>query len=227
MVKLIPRELREASFPEARFLNNEEQARYNEVCKRFGKKARQTLNVPLKGSNLFKVLFLNELGITTATISELGLALENGLDLKRTYEDGREVVLRSAGDLDYQANDYIAKSLAKLIRKRSFKHPLIIKGLRGKEDENSVYGLSFAKTDELEVIEAPDFSHKNNCRRFIRVNPDYSIDFGDEGNKTLYTRQNGVSGLDVDGGGYLGSDGRGLAGSNDAGRVVVVSGEAT
>ena len=63
MVSLIPREFREAGFPEARFLTEEEQARYEEACKPYTGKARDSLAIPQAGSNLFKVLKLNEMGI--------------------------------------------------------------------------------------------------------------------------------------------------------------------
>jgi hypothetical protein len=66
-VSLIPREIRETGFPTVRFLSEEEQTRYDAEIKKYGDKARSILNIPIKGSNLFKVLLLNEIGIRTAT----------------------------------------------------------------------------------------------------------------------------------------------------------------
>ncbi|MDD5133356.1 MAG: hypothetical protein PHD81_01455 [Candidatus Nanoarchaeia archaeon] len=226
-VQLIPRELKELQFPVARFLTLEEQAKYEEACKSFGEKARNTLNVDLKGSNLFKVILLNQIGIKTATLPELDLIVENNSKfLEGTYEDAPSVVLRSAGD-SYNHNDYVAKGLAKLIHQKKFPHSVIIEGLKLKEDDNSSYNLSFVEGENFKVIKAPDFDHKNNQRKFKKINPDYTIEFDRNGTRTLYTRDNGVSGLCFNRGLDLGSNDDGLADSNGDGRVVVVSGEAT
>mgnify|MGYP001575281732 CR=1 FL=1 len=226
MVKLLPRELREMDFPEARFLTEEEQARYEEACKSYTGKAKASLNVPKNGSNLFKVIKLNEMGIRTASLDDLELALENGMDLSGTFEDIPSIVLRSAGD-SYGKNDYIAKALAELIKKRSFPHAVVIEGLKPKEDSLSDYGLSFEAGERFRVVEAPALDHANNQRRFNRINPDYSIDFYDNGKRVNYTREDGVGGLCLLGGSFLYSSDRGLGGSDGTGRVVVVSGEAT
>ncbi len=221
-VKLVPRELKEKGFPEARFLSSEEQSRYDEEIKKYGDRARNSLNVK---SNLFKVLKLNELGIITATFPQLECALENGLDLKGTYEDAPSVVLRSAGD-SHAPNNYIAEYLAKKLKIKSFKTPYIINGLGMTEDNNSAYGLTF-NTKDAQIIKAPDFDHKNHERKFSRINPDYTIEFDNNATRTLYTRDKGVSRLVLYGGLDLVSWCGDLAGSGDPGRVVVVSGEAT
>ena len=77
--------------------------------------------------------------------------------------------------------------------------------------------------DSFRVFEAPDFNNSNDGRRFKRINPDYSIDFDDEGRKKLHTRDVGLSGvyLDSDLGLYSRNDY--LAYSDDYGRVVLVS----
>ena len=86
-VRLIPRELIEKA-PEARFLSTGEQARYDEEVLKYTEKGRDSLRIPIKGSNLFKVLLLNQIGIRTGTIPEIELAYENGLPLQGHYEDG-------------------------------------------------------------------------------------------------------------------------------------------
>jgi len=71
------------------FLTSAEQQRYEEACKSFGAKAQASLNIEINGSNLFKVLLLNQIGIRTATLSELDLiARTNPKFLTGTYEDG-------------------------------------------------------------------------------------------------------------------------------------------
>lgn len=225
-VSLIPRQIREVGFPVARFLSQEEQNKYIETCKNYGEKARNCLNIPIKGSNLWKVLLLDEIGIKTATLPELETALENGLDLRGTYEDSREVILRSRGD-SHTPNDYVAKDLSKKLKIRRIGTPLIITNLKPVEDGDSDYGLVLAPTAETKIIPSSDFSHKNNGRHFRTINPDYSIEFDDNSNRTLYTRDNGLSRFCLGRGLDLYSDGRGLANSSADGRVVVVSGEAT
>lgn len=222
--KLMPRELREAGYPIARFLSEEEQARYDEEIKQYKDKARDSLRVSLNGSNLFKVLLLNQIGIRTATLPELECALENGMNLRETYEDAPSVILRSSGD-SYAPNDYIAKDLTKKLGLKSFKAPKIINGLRIVEDKDSAYGLNF-DTKDAQIIEAPDFDNRNNQRKFLRINPDYSIEFDNNATRTLYTRDSGLSGLCLNR--YLDaySNDEDLADSDEYGRVVVVSGEA-
>jgi len=222
---LIPREIKKMNFPTVRFISKKEQARYNAKLKKYGNEAENSLNIPMKGSNLFKVLLLNEMGIRTATLPELECAFENGMNLIGTFEDAPSVILRSAGD-DYFLNDYLAKSLAKSLKLRSFNTPKIINGLRIAKDKNSAYGLKF-NTENAQIIEAPDFDNRNHGRKFSRINPDYSIEFDDNGKRTLYTRDNGVSGLYLGRNLDLSSGNEDLAGSDDNGRVVVVSAEGT
>ncbi|MEK6830985.1 MAG: hypothetical protein AABX77_03055, partial [Nanoarchaeota archaeon] len=143
-ITLLPREIKEARFPKARFLSDEEQSVYEEEIKKYSGKAFESLNVPREGSNLFKVLYLNELGIKTATLSDLELALENGMNLRGFYEDTPSFVLRSDGD-SYEQNNRLAKLLFKEVKKRNKKeklnHPLVLNGLKLKVDNNSSYGL--------------------------------------------------------------------------------------
>jgi len=225
-VIVVPRKIREA-LPRARFLNEEEQARYEEAVKRFNsKKARDNLSVPRNGSNIFKVSLLNHIGIPTATLQELDLiAREVPEFLEGHSEDAPAVILASSGD-SYGFNDYVAKSLAGLIGRESFSNPVIVEGLVPEDDDSSFYGLRFGKGEKFRVIEAPDFSHRNNGRRFSRINPDYSIEFEDKGSRTLYTRDNGLSRLFLDGGLNLVAN-VGLDDSGAYGRVVVMkTGEA-
>ena len=67
-VELIPEEI---VFPRARFSSDGEYDTYNEKVKSFNsEKARDTLKVSQKGSQLFQVTLLNQLGIKTANLSE-------------------------------------------------------------------------------------------------------------------------------------------------------------
>jgi len=218
-VKLIPREIREASFPIARFISSEEEAKYKEALKQYSGKARDNLNVE---SNIWKILLLNQIGIRTATLPELESALENGLSLSGHCEDAREVVLRTAED-SYPQNDYLAKSLTEQLKIKQFRSPLVVKGLEVVEDKKSDYGLAFKVNDKTEVIEALDFAHANDLRKFIRINPDYSVEFNDKGNRVLRTRPDGLSRACLDRDLDLYSWYMHLADSGSDGRVVVVA----
>lgn len=225
-IRLIPREVREADWPEARFLSDDEQARYEEAVKTFNsERARKTLTVSRNGSNLFKVILLNQMGILTLTLPELDNILEQDSGfLKGFYADGPEVILRSENDT-YDPNDPLARCLSKAIKIRNKQFPYIIKGLKLVEDKEFSYGLGLYPADNFDILKAQDFVHSNNQRKFSRINPDYSIEFDDKGTRTLYTKQDGVSRLCLDRGSYLLSGCNYLAGSNSVGRVVVKSAE--
>jgi hypothetical protein len=224
-VQLVPREIRESGFPTASLLSEQEQRKYENAIRKFdSEKARNSLNVPIEGSNLWKILLLNQIGIRTATIPELECAFENDMNLKGTYEDGREVILRSVGD-SYQPNDFIARDLAEKLKiKRLSGNPLIVTGLNPIENTSSEYGLVLDSTTATQVIEAPDFSHKNNQRKFLRINPDYTIEWSDKG-RTFYSRGNGLSRLGLGRDLGLDSDWDSLSGSGSDGRVVVIDAE--
>ena len=220
-VVLVPREAL-SQYPQASFMTAQEQSTYEEACSRFKGKAKESLNISLNGLNLWKILLLNQEGVRTATLQELDLIADiDPQFLEGFYADAPAVALRSASD-SYNSNDYVAKQLAKLIKRKSFPHTVIVEGLGIKSDSRSSYGLSFVKTERLKVIEAPDFDRTNNERRFSRINPDYTIEFDERGAKTLYTGDNGISRLDL----YrlnVGSDSKNLAGPGEVGRVVRVA----
>ena len=221
-VKLIPKEIREANFPIARFLSEEEQAIYKDSIKQFTGKAYDSLNVPIEGSNLFKVLWLNQIGIPTANLSQLEQVIENDKDfLRGHYEDIPSVVLRS-NEGSYEPNNYLTKSLAEVIKERDFKHSLILNGLELKADENSYYGLILVPGEEFERIEAPDFDYKNNGRRFSRLDEKGIPIFDENGNRMFYVRKDGLSRIFLDGVLDMFSDNDLLADLDSHGRVVVL-----
>jgi len=230
-IQLVPRNF---SFPVLTMLNGEEVFNaYQEGIKSYGEKAKKTLGVLsyskgiVKGSNPFAVVELGK-SLRLATPSELELAVGINPDhFRGTYEDAG-LVLRSKGD-SHKPNGYIAKNLAEQVNRRIGKidsdNParISLKGLSLKEDKNSAYGLSFVITDEAEVISVPEFSYKNNQRRFSRTDERGVPIFEDNGNRTFYAREQGVSGLFLGRGLGLGSDSGVLASSDDGGRVVVVN----
>ncbi|MFH1311046.1 MAG: hypothetical protein ABIH65_01430 [Nanoarchaeota archaeon] len=212
----------------AGFLSENEQKIYEDAIKKFNnERAKNSLDISIKGSNLFKVLLLNQVGIRTATLPELDqiIQLDNNF-LNGTYEDVPSLVLRSNEDT-YERNDYLAETLAKLIKKRKFNEPVVMNGLELVEDGNSFYGLNFKRGKTFDYFEAPELNNKNNQQKFVRQDERGMPIFDKKGNRTLYTRDSGLSGLYLGRGLDLYSDGGSLAYSIDYGRVVVVGGEAT
>ena len=95
------------------------------------------------------------------------------------------------------------------------------------EDGNSFYGLNFKRGKTFDYFEAPELNNKNNQQKFVRQDERGMPIFDKKGNRTLYTRDSGLSRLYLDGLLALGSSDGDLANSDDDGRVVVVGGEAT
>jgi len=223
-VALIPREIREAGFPTARYLNENEQTRYEEAVKGFNsEKARKTLSVPSNGSNLFKVLLLNKLGIRTATMQELEMIVDQNPGMLRGhYEDSPSVALFSS-NTSYDSNKPLAKSLSKLVGKHEY--PVIMDGLELVEDPSTAYGLSLKPGNKFQFAKAPELAYANNGRKFSRLDERAMPIFDDKGTRTLYTRQDGFSRVCLGGSLSLGLGDEDLAGSGENGRVVVVSAE--
>src|SRR3989338_1870112 len=116
------------------------------------------------------------MGVRAATLPELFLAVENGMDLSSVNVDGRELILRSRTD-SYPKNTVLAEAIADKLNVTTFTNPWIIKGLKIKQGQ-SPYSLEFI-TDDADVIAAPDFHHKNNGRKFLGIHDDYSINFNE------------------------------------------------
>lgn len=209
---------------------------YNERVK-YKYKGNSALNIlgynfdVVKGSNPFAVVLANQIlrqeGLRTATQADLEKTLRtNALNLAGTYED-TGLVLRSEDN----PNTYLAKDLMNQVKKRNNKQnlPVMIPltGLELKADSNSSEGLAFNLLENAEVIYAPTLSRDGNFNsEDIDKETGLPTKLG-KGNRTLYTRKDGLSRLCFFGGLGVGSGVRGLAVSDDVGRVVVVSAEGT
>jgi len=178
----------------------------------------------VKGSNPYAVVLvnqiLNENGMRTVTPADLEKALQAGFNLSGTYEDSA-LVLRSKDE----PNSYLAKNLADQIGLRQkVKYPIMIP-LNGFElitDPHAPQGLAFKLRDDAEIIYAPILNKQGN---FTSENIDLRTGLPKkvgEGNRFLYARNSGLSGLYLDRILYLGSDDWDLAYSDSGGRVCVV-----
>ena len=182
-------------------------------------------------SNPFYVVLVNEVlrqdssqKVRTATQADIERILRAGdpLKLKENYYVDTALVLRSAED-SYKTNASLAKDLIEQVKRRQGEHmklPVMIPlyNLDLNVADNN-YGLGFTLREDAQIIHAPVL---NQSGKFSSVNYETGLpDSIGEGNRTLYTRKDGLSRL------YLGRDldlysNRGnLGNSYEAGRVVV------
>lgn len=186
----------------------------------------------VKNSNPFAVVLANQIlkheGLRIATQADLERVLKtNAFNLKGTYED-TGLVLRTEDD----PNKYLAKNLTEQVKsrgKKAGKIPIVISlnGLKLVNDSNSPHGLAFKLTDESELIYAPILDGKNNGKLFLETGKYGLPEKLGTGNRTLYTRDSGLSGLFLGRGLVLYSNYASLENSYVDGRVVVVSVEGT
>ncbi|MBI3622837.1 hypothetical protein HY212_02015 [Candidatus Pacearchaeota archaeon] len=173
-----------------------------------------------------EILRANGLNLRTASPADLERVLKTGaLPLQGQYEDSA-LVLRDEGD----PNSYLAGNLLSQVKTRDSKQkmPAMIPlySLDLVKDPDSPHGLAFKLRDDAELIYAPILSAKNNRKTFSVTVKSTGLpkELG-EGNRTLYTRDSGLSGVYLDVSLSLFSGSGDLAGSNEDGRVVVVSAE--
>jgi len=188
----------------------------------------------VKGSTPFYVVGVNqalrEFGIRdlqTATQADLAKASKLGvLNLRGTYVD-TGLVLRTEEDTDYKTNTFVARYLAEQLRERgaefSPENPLVVPltGLQLEKSDNN-YGLAFKLANDAEFYNAPILAQDG---QFSSEDIDEQTGLpvkAEGGNRTIYTRNSGLSGLCLDGDLDVGSDDRVLGSSNSYGRVVLV-----
>jgi hypothetical protein len=185
----------------------------------------------IKGSNPFAVVLVNQIveqdGLRTATPADLERAIrlnkvnqELGLNLRGTYED-TGLVLRS----ESEPNEYLAKDVAKQIKARDVKLPVMIplNGLELVNDSQSEHALSFKLGENAQVFYAPILNKSGNfTSEDIDEQTGLPRKIGDNGDRYLYTRNSGLSRLSLSRSLLLNSYWGGLAGSDSDGRVVVV-----
>ncbi len=186
----------------------------------------------VKCSNSYAVILsnqiLNQEGLRTATQADLEKILKtNALDLRGTYEDSG-LVLRTEDN----PNEYLAKDLMKQIKSRNpkAKMPQMINlcDLYLIKDSNSPNGLVFKLKEDANLIYAQILNEQG---KFYSEDIDEKTGLpkkiSDNGDRTLYTGNSGLSRLYLYGLLSLVSDWDVLQFSGGDGRVVAVRGEAT
>ncbi|MFI5241356.1 MAG: hypothetical protein ACHQUA_02880 [Microgenomates group bacterium] len=217
--------------PQIGFLGGEQGREINDSIQRDykGVKALQIGNYKdgiVKGSNPFYAIAVQSRlpsGVSIASQSDLETAMRIGsMDFSETYED-TGLVLRT----DKEPNSYLASNLMKQVKARGSKKMPVMIPLRGLEleaDSNSPHGLAFKLGENSELIYAPILNNTNG--NFSSQDVDEKTGLPSNlsgGNRTLYTRSDGLSGLYLYRFLGLDSDYGDLAGSGDSGRVVLVS----
>ena len=183
----------------------------------------------VKGSKPGYIVAANKIirnqGLTTVTQADLENILENKiLDLKGFYED-TALVLRSKQN----PNQYLANHLAKQVEHRkgkNFRSPVMISlcDLDLVKDNNSPYKLSFKLRESSNIIYTPILNKSGNfSSKDIIKKTGLPKKTGKQGDRTLYTRDSGLSRLYLGRDLGLGSNWGGLAGSDAGGRVVVLN----
>jgi len=177
---------------QAHFLTREEHDEYTAALEMFTGKARNSLDVKRNNSNIWQILLLNQIGITTATLPELELARDSRMPLEEGQSIGREIILvNTKGSID--ANWQLAQSLAEKLKIRDWSNPYIVKGLKIVQNDSFYEGLDF-DTRNAEVIKAPNFHYSYNPIKFRTINHDYTIIKPDNTTKrTVYLPENGIA----------------------------------
>ncbi len=194
----------------------------------------------VKGSNPFYVVAVNTVlqdaggRLQVATQADLETILKNNsLTLKDRYED-TGLVWRSSGD----PNKYFAKDLANQCKARGqtlvegmpYVFPLV--NLKLRDDSKSPTKLSFivgalGSYYQTPVLKSADGSYIHPAEvDSVTGLPTKVYPSAVAGNRQLWTRDSGLSGLYLDGDLDVNSNSGGLADSSDVGRVVLVSGAA-
>lgn len=225
------------------FADKEALSDYEERIKRYRETARKNLDIfsydcltdilfveycLTKGSNPFAAVELASQNL--ALLSQLEKTIRSKdliLGYREIYAD-IALILKEDGD-SYSPNDFVAMHLAKQVKHRTGKEPtpknpamISLRGLSLKEDSNSAYGLVFLLGDNTEVIHVPEFSHENNERRFSRTDKRGIPIFDDKGNRRFFSRECGLSRLQLDFNLCLRSDNFNLSESIASyGRVIV------
>ncbi len=193
------------------------------------------------GSNFFDAVLINQLlrqgNVQGNPRTPLPADLSNPEVLEmvrgKYYIDSQALVLRGTTDSYNSKNDPLARFLAEqegVDLSRLEREPALIYGFDLKLDESKEgYGLLVVPSDNFTVHHDDRLNNKWNGYRFNNVDEmglPTNLD-KNKGSRTFYTRDSGLSRLDLGRGLDLGSGWNDLGNSDSDGRVVVLSGEAT
>jgi len=187
----------------------------------------------LIGSNVFAAARieseLRPFGIRVDNLRDLSRPEVMNMVKGRYYTGAPALILRSMDD-SYERNLPIIKQLAEAVEKVNgiIQLPVLVSGFDVKEiEDKDGYGIAIVPRDDFRALHDIRLHGESNGKRFTEVDELGLPKFDRNGQRTWYAKQNGVSGLCLDRDLNAYSDSGNLAYSNDFGRVVLVSGEAT
>lgn len=145
----------------------------------------------------------------------------------RYYSDFNALVVHK-NKPSYEKNNGLWKKVIELAEKTNgnVKYPFMVQGFYVLPDKTEKdYGIKIVPAPNFEIIESDKFSEKYNGWKFDNLdNEGVPFDLNkSNGDFTLLTRNDGLSGVFLDGDGGLYAGGDGLAGSGDCGRVGFVN----
>jgi len=168
------------------------------------------------------------LGIRVANLRELSRPEVMNMIKGKHYSDIPFLVLRSMKD-SYERNQPLIQRLAEEVEQANgtLKLPVMISGFDVKPwpEDKKGYGIDILRREDFKAIHDERLEGKYNRKTFSKVDELGLPLFDRKGQRTLYTRDQGLSRLYLNYVLDLGSYVEDLANSNSIGRVVLVSAE--
>jgi hypothetical protein len=183
----------------------------------------------VKGSNSYSIFPMFEI------LSKYGLRNANPADVQKIINRNENFLKNIYVDLglvlrtENSPNEYLAKQLGKQSKERKYKfsnsNPLVFKSsdLELIVDSNSQLGLGFKIKESASPFNAREFDNEYDGKKFKTTNEKGVPIFDRNGNRTNYTRNDGLSGFDLIRYSDLYSGIGDLSDSSGGGRVVVLN----
>ena len=210
------------------------EALYNEVSKTIKSGVWYDENSQtMKGSSTFLAARVDSAvralgqGIRVATLADLSRPEIMGMIKDRFYSDTPAIVFRSTED-SFEPNEAIIKQLAPMIEQKAgnLKLPCLVTGFDVKPSKSREgYGLDLVARPDFAVLQDDRLSGKYDGKNFSTIDENGLPNFDKSGSRIWFARNQGISGLYLDGDLDLSSryyDVGSLADSNDSGRVALV-----
>jgi hypothetical protein len=188
----------------------------------------------LTGSNTFATILVNQLlasqDIRTATPADIEKIIKHEVLSLEGRNINLAFILRSDEDFEVRKNNGLAKYLGAQVKeiglKFSSENPIVIPlNSLYLENAENCYGLTFKIYPDAVMYNAPQFTGKNNEKKFFKTETGGCPIFDKRGDRQVYTRFNGLSEMYLDGRNNLVTSWPGLAWSNRSGRIVLVKKE--
>ncbi|MEK6889504.1 MAG: hypothetical protein AABW80_05365 [Nanoarchaeota archaeon] len=188
----------------------------------------------MTGSNTFSASRLDNMvrpfNMRVVTLADLSNPQVLSMVKDNHYSDTPAFVVQSNKD-NREQNRGILKQVTELAESKagSIKYPFMVQGFDvvPSEEDRAGYGLKVVARPDFAVAQDERLSGKNNEKQFTDVDELGLPKFDKNGKRQFFARDNGISGLYLVSDLNLSANDDNLANSNEDGRVVLVSGEAT